>query len=356
MTATHPTNAKVAFITGITGQDGSYLTELLLGKGYLVHGLIRRSSTINTVRIEHLFHNPALKLHYGDMTDGACLYKILSDIKSMYALDRLEIYNLAAQSHVKISFEMPEYTADTDAFGTLKLLEAVRNNQLDAVARIYQASTSELYGKVQEMPQRETTPFYPRSPYAVGKLYAYWIVKNYREAYGMHASNGILFNHGGVRRGHNFVERKITRGLGKILRGETDRLVLGNIDSQRDLGSAQDYVEGMWLMLQQDTPDDYVLATGETHSVREMIELAFSLANINVKWRGTGADEVGYDEATGRDLIFIDPKYYRPTEVDVLWGDASKAERVLGWRPRTSFQQLITDMVQHDTQTVYTII
>jgi GDPmannose 4,6-dehydratase len=269
---------KVAFITGITGQDGSYLTELLLDKGYLVHGLIRRSSTINTVRIEHLFHNPALKLHYGDMTDGACLYKILSDIKSRYALDRLEIYNLAAQSHVKISFEMPEYTADTDAFGTLKLLEAVRNNQLDAVARIYQASTSELYGKVQEMPQCETTPFYPRSPYAVGKLYAYWIVKNYREAYGMHASNGILFNHGGVRRGHNFVERKITLGLGKILRGETDRLVMGNIDSQRDLGSAQDYVEGMWLMLQQDAPDDYVLATGETHSVREMIELAFGMA------------------------------------------------------------------------------
>ena len=347
---------KVAFITGITGQDGSYLTELLLGKGYLVHGLIRRSSTINTVRIEHLFHNPALKLHYGDMTDGACLYKILSDIKSRYALDRLEIYNLAAQSHVKISFEMPEYTADTDAFGTLKLLEAVRNNQLDAVARIYQASTSELYGKVQEMPQCETTPFYPRSPYAVGKLYAYWIVKNYREAYGMHASNGILFNHGGVRRGHNFVERKITLGLGKILRGETDRLVMGNIDSQRDLGSAQDYVEGMWLMMQQDTPDDYVLATGETHSVREMIELAFGMANINVKWRGTGAEEVGYDEATGRDLIFIDPKYYRPTEVDVLWGDASKAERVLGWRARTSFQQLITDMVQHDTQTVYKFI
>ena len=347
---------KVAFITGITGQDGSYLTELLLGKGYLVHGLIRRSSTINTVRIEHLFHNPALKLHYGDMTDGACLYKILSDIKSRYALDRLEIYNLAAQSHVKISFEMPEYTADTDAFGTLKLLEAVRNNQLDAVARIYQASTSELYGKVQEMPQCETTPFYPRSPYAVGKLYACWIVKNYREAYGMHASNGILFNHGGVRRGHNFVERKITLGLGKILRGETDRLVMGNIDSQRDLGSAQDYVEGMWLMMQQDTPDDYVLATGETHSVREMIELAFGMANINVKWRGTGAEEVGYDEATGRDLIFIDPKYYRPTEVDVLWGDASKAERVLGWRARTSFQQLITDMVQHDTQTVYKFI
>ena len=341
----------VAFITGITGQDGSYLTEFLLSKDYFVHGLIRRSSTINTSRIDHLFHNPALKLHYGDMTDGACLYKILSHIKTTHtSMQRLEIYNLAAQSHVKISFEMPEYTADTDAFGTLKLLEAVRNNQLDDVTRFYQASTSELYGKVQEMPQRETTPFYPRSPYAVGKLYAYWIVKNYREAYGMHASNGILFNHGGVRRGHNFVERKITLGLGKILCGETDRLVLGNIDSQRDLGSAEDYVEGMWLMLQQDAPDDYVLATGETHSVREMIELAFSMANIRIKWRGVGSNEVGYDDVTNKDIIFIDPKYYRPTEVDVLWGDASKAMQVLGWRPRTSFKQLIADMVRHDTQ------
>ena len=351
------TNQRIAFITGITGQDGSYLAELLLAKGYFVHGLIRRSSTINTARIEHLFYSPSLKLHYGYMTDGACLYKILSEIKTVHnGMQRLEIYNLAAQSHVKISFEMPEYTADTDAFGTLKLLEAVRNNQLDDVTRFYKASTSELYGKVQEMPQRETTPFYPRSPYAVWKLYAYWIVKNYREAYGMHASNGILFNHGGVRRGHNFVERKITLGLGKILRGETDRLILGNIDSQRDLGSAQDYVEGMWLMLQQDTPDDYVLATGETHSVREMVELAFSMAGIQIKWRGTGSNEVGYDEVTGKDFIFIDPKYYRPTEVDVLWGDASKAAQVLGWRPRTSFQQLIADMVQQDTQTVHKII
>jgi len=350
-------HSRVAFITGITGQDGSYLAELLLGKDYFVHGLIRRSSTINTARIEHLFHNPALKLHYGDMTDGACLYKILNHIKTAHPnMERLEIYNLAAQSHVKISFEMPEYTADTDAFGTLKLLESIRNNDLDAVSRFYQASTSELYGQVQEMPQRETTPFYPRSPYAVAKIYAYWIVKNYREAYGMHASNGILFNHGGVRRGHNFVERKITLGLGKILRGETDRLVMGNIDSRRDLGSAQDYVEGMWLMLQQDEPDDYVLATGETHSVREMIELAFRIAYIKISWRGTGADEVGYDEVTGKDMIFIDPKYYRPTEVDVLWGDASKAERVLGWRTRTSFEQLIADMVRQDTQTVYTII
>jgi len=348
---------RVAFITGISGQDGSYLAELLLQKEYMVHGLIRRSSTLNTSRIEHLFHHPALKLHYGDMTDGACLYKILNCIKTTHAsMERLEIYNLAAQSHVKISFEMPEYTADTDAFGTLKLLEAVRNNDLDLIARFYQASTSELYGKVQEMPQRETTQFYPRSPYAVGKLYAYWIVKNYREAYGMHASNGILFNHGGVRRGHNFVERKITLGLGKILRGETDRLVMGNIDSKRDLGNAKDYVEGMWLMLQQDEPDDYVLATGETHSIREMIELAFSMVNIRIKWRGTGADEVGYDETTGREMIFIDPKYYRPTEVDVLWGDASKAERVLGWRPQTTFRQLIAEMVQQDTQIVYSVI
>ena len=341
---------RVAFITGITGQDGSYLADLLLGKGYLVHGLIRRSSTINTSRIEHLIRNPALMLHYGDITDGACIYKILNQIKILHhTMERLEIYNLAAQSHVKISFEMPEYTVDTDAFGTLKILEAIQNNELGAVTRFYQASTSELFGKVQEIPQNETTPFYPRSPYAVGKLFAYWIVKNYREAYGLHASNGILFNHGGVRRSHNFVERKITLGLGKILRGETDRLVMGNIDSQRDLGNAEDYVEGMWLMLQQDVPDDYVLATGETHSVREMIELVFSMGGFRIKWRGAGVNEVGYDEITGKDLIFIDSKYYRPTEVDVLLGDASKANRILGWYPRTSFNKLIADMVRQDT-------
>jgi GDPmannose 4,6-dehydratase len=341
--------SKIAFITGITGQDGSYLSELLLDKNYVVHGLIRRASSINTGRIEHIFHNKNLRLHYGDITDSSCLYKIINNIKlENPTMDRLEIYNLAAQSHVKISFEMPEYTADTDAFGTLKLLEAIRNNNLDKIARFYQASTSELYGKVQEIPQTEKTPFYPRSPYAVGKLYAFWIVKNYREAYDLYACNGILFNHGGVRRGHNFIERKITKGLGKILRGEAEYLVLGNINSKRDLGNAKDYVEGMWRMLQQDKPDDFVLATNETHSIREMVELAFSMRGFDIKWRGEGTDEVGYDEKTKRDLIKIDEKYYRPTEVDLLWGDSTKAQSVLGWRPHTTFKELIEMMVNED--------
>jgi GDPmannose 4,6-dehydratase len=343
--------SRVAFITGITGQDGSYLAELLLEKDYFVHGLIRRCSLINTDRIEHIFSNNRLKLHYGDMTDGACLYSCLAQIKSAYPdTVVLEIYNLAAQSHVKVSFEMPEYTADTDAFGVLKLLEAIRNNGLESVARFYQASTSELYGLVQETPQSETTPFYPRSPYGVAKLYAYWIVKNYREAYGMFACNGILFNHESERRAHNFVTRKITLGLGKILRGETDRLVMGNIDSLRDWGHARDYVEGMWRILQHDSADDFVLSTGEMHSVREFIEKAFLLRGFQIKWRGSGVDEVGYDEITGRDLVFIDAKYFRPTEVDLLLGNSQKARSLLGWTPSTSFDELVRVMVEQDAK------
>jgi len=341
---------KVAFITGITGQDGSYLAELLLDKGYIVHGLIRRSSLINTSRIEHIFSNKALHLHYGDLTDGTCLFMCLANIKQAHPeMDRLEVYNLAAQSHVKVSFEMPEYTADTDAFGTLKLLEAIRSNGLLGQARFYQASTSELYGLVQETPQSETTPFYPRSPYGVAKLYAYWIVKNYREAYGMFASNGILFNHESERRGHNFVTRKITLGLGKILRGEADRLTMGNIDSLRDWGHAQDYVEGMWRILQHGVADDFVLATGEMHTVREFIEQAFALRGFQIGWRGQGVDEVGYDTVSGRDLIFIDAKYFRPTEVELLIGNPAKAKTVLGWTPSVSFEQLVKKMVDADS-------
>ena len=342
---------RVAFITGITGQDGSFLAELLLEKGYQVHGLIRRSSLINTDRIEHIFKNSHLHLHYGDMTDGSCLYMCLAKIKTTYpAMSVLEVYNLAAQSHVKVSFEMPEYTADTDAFGTLKLLEAIRSNGLVGVARFYQASTSELYGLVQETPQSETTPFYPRSPYGVAKLYAYWIVKNYREAYGMFACNGILFNHESERRGHNFVTRKITLGLGKILRGESDRLVMGNIDSLRDWGYAKDYVEGMWRMLQHPVPEDFVLATGQMHTVREFIERAFALRGFCIKWKGDfgSVGEIGYDEATGRELIFIDPKYFRPTEVELLLGDPTKAATLLGWVPQVGLQELVEKMVDQD--------
>ncbi len=341
---------KVAFITGINDQDGSYLAELLLEKDYIVHGLIRRSSNINTNRIEHIFSNKNLKLHYGDLTDGASLYKILNKIKSLYPeMTRLEVYNLAAQSHVQVSFEMPEYTADTDGFGTLKLLEAILNNDLKDITRFYQASTSELYGKVQEVPQKETTPFYPRSPYGVAKLYAFWIVKNYRESYGIYACNGILFNHEGTRRGHNFVTRKITIGLGKILRGETDRLVMGNIDSLRDWGYAKDYVEGMWRMLQIDEPDDFVLATGQMHTVKEFIEKAFGLKGFNIKWKGEGVNEIGYDENTGNELIFIDPKYFRPAEVEQLLGDPTKAKNLLGWESKTSFDELVRIMVEHDS-------
>ena len=342
---------KVAFITGITGQDGSYLAELLLNKHYIVHGLIRRSSTINTLRIEHIFSNKNLKLHYGDLTDGTCLHMCFSKIKQLYPeMERLEVYNLAAQSHVQISFEMPEYTADTDGFGTLKLLEAIRSNKLENIVRFYQASTSELYGKVQEIPQSETTPFYPRSPYGVAKLYAYWIVKNYREAYNIYACNGILFNHGGVRRGHNFVERKITLGLGKILRGETDRLVMGNLDSQRDIGNSKDYVEGMWMMLQQKEPDDFVLATGKMYTIRQLIEIAFGLRGFDIKWKGEGVSEIGYDSLTGLELIFIDSKYFRPTEVELLLGNPKKANEKLGWFAKTTIEELMKEMVDQDCQ------
>ena len=340
---------KIAFITGVTGQDGSYLSELLLEKGYKVHGLIRRASIINTQRVEHIFSNKNLILHYGDMTDGASLYKVLNDIKNLYPnMDRLEVYNLAAQSHVKISFEMPEYTTDTDAFGTLKLLEAIINNNLKDITRFYQASTSELYGLVQEIPQKETTPFYPRSPYGVAKLYAYWIVKNYRESYNIFACNGILFNHEGERRVHNFVTRKITLGLNKILKGKADRLIMGNLDSLRDWGSAKDYVEGMWRILQHDTPEDFVLATGEMHSIKEFIEEAFRLKGFDIKWKKEGVEEIGYDTITGKELIFVDPKYFRPAEVSQLLGDPTKAKTLLGWAPKTTFKELVREMVEHD--------
>lgn len=339
--------SKVAFITGITGQDGSYLAELLLEKDYIVYGLLRRSSSINTFRIDHIFNK--LKLRYGDMTDSTCLISILANIKTEQPhMDRLEIYNLAAQSHVKVSFEMPEYTADTDAFGTLKILEAIRINKLEKIARFYQASTSELYGLVQEVPQKETTPFYPRSPYGVAKLYAFWIVKNYRESYGLFASNGILFNHESERRGHNFVTRKITIGLDKILKGETDRLVMGNIDSQRDWGHAKDYVEGMWRILQHDSADDFVLSTGEMHSVRKFIEKAFELKGIHLGWKGEGVNEIGYDTNTGKEYVFIDAKYFRPAEVELLIGDSTKARTVLGWIPEIKFDDLVKKMVEND--------
>jgi GDPmannose 4,6-dehydratase len=340
---------SVAFVTGITGQDGSYLADFLLKKGYIVHGLIRRSSSINTQRIEHIFTNPNLILHYGDLTDSTCLISMLANIKNTYSnLLRLEVYNLAAQSHVKVSFEMPEYTADTDAFGTLKLLEAIRINKLESITRFYQASTSELYGLVQEIPQKETTPFYPRSPYGVAKLYSYWIVRNYRESYGMFASNGILFNHESERRGHNFVTRKITLGLNKILKGETDKLIMGNIDSLRDWGHAMDYVEGMWHILQHKSPDDFVLATGKMHSVRSFIEKAFSIKNIEIAWKGEGVNEIGYDKHTEKEYIFINPKYFRPAEVELLIGDATKAKTLLKWEPKIQFEELVRRMVEHD--------
>ena len=340
---------KVALITGITGQDGSYLAELLLSKEYFVWGIIRRSSSINTKRIDHLYDNEKLILKYGDLTDSSNLLHILENIKTSYKdLERLEIYNLAAMSHVKVSFEMPEYTGNVDALGTLRLLESIRSTGLISKTRFYQASTSELYGKVQEVPQSETTPFYPRSPYGVAKLYSFWITKNYRESYDMFACNGILFNHEGPRRGPTFVTRKITRGLNMILNGERDRLVMGNIDSQRDWGHARDYVEGMWKILQADEPDDFVLATNECHSVREFIEKAFQLKGFNIKWKGKGVNEIGYDEKTGRELIFISDRYFRPAEVDLLLGDASKAKRVLGWVPKIKFEELVKDMVKAD--------
>jgi GDPmannose 4,6-dehydratase len=339
---------KISLITGVAGQDGSYLAELLIEKGYYVYGLIRRSSLINTERISSIINHPNFKLCYGDMNDNSCFINLLSEIKNK-SPSRVEIYNLAAQSDVKISFDIPEYTAETDGLGTLRILESIRGTFGDSnIVRFYQASTSELYGKVQEIPQKETTPFYPRSPYGVAKLYSYWIVKNYREAYGMYACNGILFNHESKRRGFNFVTRKITIGLGDICRGIIDKLKLGNIDSIRDWGHSKDYVEGMWLMLQQNYPDDYVLSTGEGHTVREFIEISFKKRDFDIKWKGTGVDTVGYDSKTGRELIIIDSKLFRPTEVDLLIGDSSKARRELGWIPKISFDELITEMVNED--------
>ena len=338
---------KVALITGITGQDGAYLAELLLAKGYVVHGIKRRSSSFNTGRVDHLYADPHKSdvrffMHYGDMTDATNLIRIVQETQPT------EIYNLAAQSHVQVSFETPEYTANADALGTLRLLEAIRILGIEKRVRFYQASTSELYGKVAEVPQRETTPFYPRSPYAAAKLYAYWITVNYREAFGFHASNGILFNHEGPTRGETFVTRKITRAVAAIAHGRQEVLYLGNLDAKRDWGHARDHVDGMWRMLQQPEPDDYVLATGEAHSVREFAERAFACAGVTLAWRGTGVDEQGADARTGRVLVRVDPRYFRPTEVDLLLGDASKAHAKLGWRRTTSFADLVAEMVASD--------
>tara|TARA_Y100000361_G_scaffold37864_1_gene32429 strand:- start:91 stop:1092 length:1002 start_codon:yes stop_codon:yes gene_type:complete len=327
---------KVALITGITGQDGSYLAELLLEKGYDVHGIVRRASLINTARIDHIFDK--LTLHFGDLTDSTNLVSIIKKVEPD------EIYNLGAQSHVKVSFEIPEYTGQVDGLGTLRILEAVRLLGMEDKVRIYQASTSELYGLVQEVPQRETTPFYPRSPYGVAKLYGYWIVKNYRESYGLHASSGILFNHESPRRGETFVTRKITRGLSRISTGQQDVLSLGNLDARRDWGHAKDFVEAMWLMLQQDEPDDYVIATGEQYSVRDFVNEAAPYFGMNIEWMGEGLSEVGYDWNTKRTVIKVDPKYFRPAEVETLLGDPSKAKSKLGWEPKTSFTQLVEDM------------
>lgn len=340
---------KKAIITGITGQDGAYLTELLLEKGYEVHGIIRRASSFNTQRIDHLYQDPHtrnrnLVLHYGDMTDSLNLTRIIKEVEPD------EIYNLAAMSHVHVSFETQEYVANADGIGTLRLLEAVRLLGLEKKTRIYQASTSELYGKIQETPQTEKTPFYPRSPYAVAKLYAYWITVNYREAYDMFACNGILFNHESPRRGETFVTKKITRGLARILAGKDECLYLGNINSKRDWGYAKDYVEGMWLILQQDKPSDYVLATGETHSIREFIEEACKVAKIDLEWQGEKEDEVGIDKKTGKAIIKIDPRYYRPTEVDLLIGDPKKAKKELKWEPKTKFKDLVKIMMEFDLE------
>jgi GDPmannose 4,6-dehydratase len=342
---------RIALITGVTGQDGAYLAELLLNEGYLVHGIKRRSSSFNTARVDHLYHDPhesnvRFTMHYGDMTDATNLIRIIQETQPT------EIYNLAAQSHVQVSFETPEYTANADGLGTLRLLEAIRILGMEKRARFYQASTSELYGWVREVPQRETTPFYPRSPYGVAKLYAYWITVNYREAYGFHASNGILFNHEGPTRGETFVTRKITRAAAAIELGLQEKLYLGNLDAERDWGHARDHVRGMWLMLQQDEPDDYILATGEKHSVREFTELAFAHVGHKIEWRDRGADEKGIDAASGRVLVEIDPRYFRPTEVDQLLGDPSKAHQKLGWRHQTSFNDLVKEMVDADLHAV----
>jgi GDPmannose 4,6-dehydratase len=342
---------KVAFITGATGQDGALLAELLLSKGYIVHGTKRRSSSFNTARVDHLYRDPHegkadFLLHYADLTDPTNLIRLIQEIQPH------EIYNLAAQSHVQVSFETPEYTANADGIGTLRILEAIRILGLGKKTRFYQASTSELYGKVQETPQSERTPFYPRSPYAAAKLYAYWITVNYREAYGFHASNGILFNHEGPTRGETFVTRKITRAVASIHLGLQKKLYLGNLDSLRDWGSARDYVEGMYLILQQDEPDDYVLATGEMHSVREFVERAFGVVGRTIVWRGKGVEEKGIDEATGETFVEIDERYFRPTEVDLLLGDPRKAQQRLGWKHKTTFEQLVKDMVESDLEVI----
>ena len=347
---------KTALITGITGQDGSYLAEFLLEKGYQVHGILRRSSSFNTGRIEHLYldewvrdmhQKRLLELHWGDLTDSSSLIRIISEVKPD------EIYNLGAQSHVKVSFDVPEFTAETDAVGVLRLLEAVRICGLADSCRIYQASTSELYGLVQEVPQKETTPFYPRSPYGVAKLYGFWIARNYRESYGMYCCNGILFNHESERRGENFVTRKITLAVARIAQGRQDKLYLGNLGALRDWGYAKDYVECMWLMLQQERPDDYVIATGQQHSVREFCTLAFREAGIELRWEGEGLQEKGISEKDGKVLVEVDPKYFRPAEVETLLGDPTKARTELGWNPqKTSFEELVRIMVQHDMEKV----
>ena len=336
---------KTALITGITGQDGSYLAELLLEKGYLVHGIIRRSSSFNTARIDHLIANKSifnnsLFLYHGDLTDSSNLNRILEKVQPQ------EIYNLAAQSHVKVSFDVPEYTAEVDAVGTLRFLDAIKETGVKT--RFYQASTSELYGKVQAVPQDENTPFYPRSPYAVAKLYSYWTIVNYREAYGLHASNGILFNHESPRRGETFVTRKITRALTRIKAGLQDTLYVGNIDAKRDWGYAPEFVEGMWRMLQQQSPDDYVLATGETHSVREFIEISSAHLDIELEWQGKNEDEKGIDRRSGKVIVAVDPTYYRPTEVDLLLGNAEKAKNILGWTAQVKFEKLVAIMVESD--------
>jgi len=345
--STADTTMKKALITGVTGQDGAYLAELLLGKGYEVHGIKRRSSLFNTDRIDHLYQDPHVPhrrfvLHHGDLTDSSSLVRIIQQVQPD------EIYNLAAQSHVAVSFEEPEYTANSDALGTLRILEAIRILGMEKNARFYQASTSELYGKVQEIPQTETTPFYPRSPYAVAKLYAYWITVNYREAYGIYACNGILFNHESPVRGETFVTRKITRALARIKLGLQERLYLGNLDAKRDWGHAKDYVLMQWLMLQQEEPEDFVIATGEQHSVRDFVTVAAKEVGIEVRWEGAGAQEKGFDVATGRCIVAVDPRYFRPTEVDTLLGDPRKAREKLGWEPRTSFSELVREMMRED--------
>jgi GDPmannose 4,6-dehydratase len=342
---------KTALITGVTGQDGAYLAELLLAKDYVVHGVKRRASSFNTGRVDHLYQDPheadpRFVLHFGDMTDATNLIRIVQETQPD------EIYNLAAQSHVQVSFETAEYTANADGIGTLRLLEAIRLLGLAEKTRFYQASTSELFGKAREVPQRETTPFYPRSPYGAAKLYAYWIVVNYREAYGLHASNGILFNHESPRRGETFVSRKVTRAVASIKLGLTDRLYLGNLDAKRDWGHARDYVRGMWLMTQQDEPDDYVLATGETHAVRELVELAFAETGVRIEWRGEGVDETGIDASSGQVRVAVDPRYFRPTEVDLLIGDPSKAHNRLGWAHEIGFESLVAEMVAADLAAV----